>query len=109
MTVWDLLTGLCFGMPIGGALAPAGLAKAGIGGYAFAITIGVVLGVCCAWMMRVAGNAVVAKLQRRPDWLAAAPLRRLFFGGFIFAVVLWIVFVLLLGVWVSSALLRLVS
>ena len=90
-------------MPIGGALASAQYAKVGFGGYTLAITIGLTLGVCCAWTMRTVGNTVDARIRRQ-----TVSLHERYFRALYFAAVVWIVCALFLGLWVSSALLRFV-
>jgi hypothetical protein len=107
VSLWDLLTLICFVMPIGGALASAQSFKAGLGGQALAVAIGTVPGVFCAWTVRVVSKAIVAKLQRRPNWDHAASLQRWFFRGLYFAALVWIVFAGFLSGGVSLAVLRL--
>lgn len=101
MSLWDLLTAVCCGMPIGGALASAKYAKVGFGGYALAITIGLAVGVCCAWTMRAVGDTVAVRIRRQ-----TASLHERYFRALYFAAIAWIAFALFLGGWVSSALLR---
>ena len=103
VSLWDLLTVVCCVMPIGGALASAKYAKVGFGGYTLAITIGVALGLCCAWTMRTVGDTVAARIKRQ-----AVSLHESYFRMLYVAAVVWIAFGLFLGVWVSSVLLRLV-
>jgi hypothetical protein len=43
----------------------ARIAKVGFGGYALAITTGLVLGLCCAWTMRTVGGIVGADIRRQ--------------------------------------------
>ena len=107
-TLWQLLILLCFGATVGGALASAKLAKVGFGGYALAVTIGLPLGVCCAWAMWIMHKIFVTSLRRRPDWEHWASQHEWFSATFYFTKILWIVFALFLGGWVSSAILRLV-
>jgi hypothetical protein len=90
-------------MPIAGALASAKLAKVGFGGYALTITIGLVLGVCCGWTMRTVGKTVAAHIRKHSE-----SLHERYFRALYFAAMLWIVFALFLGQWVSSAVMRLV-
>jgi hypothetical protein len=106
VSLWDLLTLICFVMPIGGALASAQFFKAGLGGQVLAVTIGIVLGVSCALMMRIVTKTITAKLQRRPDWEHSASLQKWFFRGLYFAAMIWIVVAGFLGGWVSLAVLR---
>ena len=107
-SLWNFLTVLCFAMPITGALSEARLAKVGFGGYAFAVTIGAVLGVCCALVMRVAAGEVLANLRRRPSWERSVSMQKWFFSAFYLASVLWMVFALFFGGRVTAALLGLV-
>ena len=103
MTLWDLLIGVCFAMPVGGALASAKLAKAGFTGYVLAITTGLALGACFVWTMWTVGKAVRAYTKRQPVSSQERNYRALYFGA-----MLWIVFGLFLGGWVSSAAMKLV-
>ena len=107
-TLWQLLILICFTMPIAGAVGSAKLAKVGFGGYALAITIGLPLGVCCAWAMWIMHKIFVTNLRRRPDWEHWAAQHEWFYVAFYFTKILWIVLALFLGAWVSSATLRLV-
>ena len=101
VSLWDFLTLVCCVMPIGGALAAAGIAKVGFRGYALAITVGLALGVGCGWTMWTVANRVVARMKR-----GLGPKKERFFSVLYLAAMLWIVFALFLGEWVSSLLLR---
>jgi hypothetical protein len=101
VTLWDLLTAVCLAMPVAGALASAKLAKAGFGGYALATTIGLALGVCCALTMRTLGRTVAANIKRHTE-----STQGWYFSALYAAAMLWIVFALFLGEWVSSVLMR---
>jgi hypothetical protein len=83
-------------MPIGGGLASAKSAKVGFGGYTLAITIGLALGVCCAWTMRIVGDTVAARITRQ-----TVSLHERYFRALYFAAAVWIAFALFLGGWVS--------
>jgi hypothetical protein len=107
VTLWDLLTSICFFIAIDAALSSAKAAKVGYGGYAFAITIGIVVGVCCAWAMRIVAKTTVARLQRRPNWEHSASLQKWFFPALYFSALVWIVFVGILGLRLSLASLHL--
>lgn len=102
-TLWQLLIFICLTIPIGGGLASAKFAKVGPSGYALTIIVALAVGVCCAWTMSTVGKAVVAHIGRQPVLLRERYARALYF-----AAMLWIVFALFLGDWVSSAVLRLV-
>jgi len=69
---------------MGGALASATLAKAGVGGYVLAIAVGLVVGVCCAWTMWIVHKIVVTSLHRRPDWEHSEWFLRAFYFSKIF-------------------------
>ena len=107
MKLWHLLIAICFAMPIGGASGPANAAKAGIGGYVVAVTVGVVVGACCSWAMWRMHKAAVPHLLRRAD--ERQPMSEWYFRSFYFSKVLWIAFALFLGIWLSSLAIRLVS
>lgn len=103
MTLWHLLEAICFVTPISGALAGARLSKAGFGGYALGIGVGLALGFCFAWTMWNAGRAFVARTKNKPDSARESYARLLYFGA-----ILWIAFGLVVGEWASSAAMRLV-
>jgi hypothetical protein len=102
VSLWDLLTVICCAMPIGGALSSAQFAKVGLHGYAFAMAVGLVVGLGCAYMMRMVGKTVVARLAG-----ASVSIRERYFRALYFAAMAWIVFASFLGAWASLALLRL--
>jgi hypothetical protein len=106
VSLWDLLTGICFAASVGGALASAKIAKVGLGGHAVAIATGLALGVLCGWTMRFVSKAIVTKLQGRPNSDHAVSQQRWFFRGLYFAALLWIVFAGFLGGRVSLAILH---
>jgi hypothetical protein len=103
VSLWDLLTALCFAMPIAGALASAKPARVGFNSYVLAITIGVVLGLGCAYIMRTAGKAVASRSKGH-----SVSVRERYFRALYLAAIVWIVLGLFLGSWASSNLLRLV-
>ena len=102
MTLWDLLIAICCVMPLAGSLATAKLSKTGFGGRALAIVIGLALGVCCARTMWAVGNNIAARIRRHSE-----PVQERYFRALYFTAMLWIVFSLFLGEWVSSLVLRL--
>ncbi len=103
VSLWDLLTALCFVMPIAGAVASARLAKAGFRGYVLAIIVGFALRLCCAWTMLIVGKAAAAHIKRHPE-----SVQERHFGALYFGAILWIAFALFIGGWVSSVSTRLV-
>jgi len=103
VSLWDLLIVMCIVMPIGGALAPAKHANLGFGGYALATTLGLVLGVCSAWMIEALAATVAACAERKSE-----SLQERYFRGLYFAAMLWIIFTRFLGERLPSVVLRLV-
>ena len=103
VTLWHLLLAMCLVMPATGAVVSARLANAGFVGYALVITLGLALGVGCAWTMRTAGAVAAARISRQ-----SARWQERYFRALYLAAGLWIVVSLVLGVWVSSMALRLI-
>jgi uncharacterized protein YneF (UPF0154 family) len=87
-------------MAIGGALASASVSKVGFSGYALAIFAGLVVGLGCAYLMRMAGKTVVGRLKD------SVSIREQAVRALYFAAMLWIFFAGFLGFWVSLVLLR---
>ena len=90
VSFWDLMTGVCFAMPIGGALA----AEEGKGAseHAEAIIIGLAVGCLWAWTMRAVGVNFVRSGAR-----SNGQFRALYFGAMV-----WMFAGLFLGSWVTS-------
>jgi hypothetical protein len=109
MTLWDLLTLLCFALPIGPALASAKIVHAGFRGQALAASVGVALGLGCAWTMRRTGEAVASKLKRRPDWQEGSPAFESYFRALYIGAVVWMLLVSGFAAWASLKLLRLAA
>jgi hypothetical protein len=98
MALWDLLTALCFVMPIAGALATVRDVQKGWAGYALAIIVGAVLGTLCAWAMRTASSKLATRSSTGPKIDSPWFFRALYFAAFV-----WIVIALFLGSWVTEA------
>jgi len=109
VSVWDFLTVLCFAMPITGAVAEARIRKVGAGGYALAVTAGLLLGVCCAWTMRAIIRAVLADLKRHPKREHSLSRQSWMLGTIYLAAALWMGIALFLGGRMTALLLHLVS
>jgi hypothetical protein len=103
VALWHLLLLLCVGVCIGGALGSAEIIEMGFGGYTLAISVGLVLGLCCAWTMQVVGAMLSTRIKRQ-----RVQLRERYSRALYFAAMLWMVFAWFLSGWVSFALLRLV-
>lgn len=99
MALWDVLTALCLVMPTAGALETVKDVPKGGLGYVVAITVGVVLGVGCAWAMKAFGRRLA--LRTAPT-LAPWGFRALYAGA-----VVWIIVALFLGSWATEAALHL--
>jgi hypothetical protein len=107
MSIWDLLTTICFFMPVGGALTAAQQVRVGWGGYALAIAFGVLLGVLSAWLMRVVAEKAAARVEGRAVQRESGPQStRTFFRGLYLAALAWIAIVGVVGQWASSLILR---
>jgi len=104
MTLWHLLSGMCFLVPLVAALDTATHAKSGPVGYLLAVGIGLVMGAAFTWIMSTTGRVVGARIKQRPvsqqEW---------YFRALYFAAVLWIVVVGFVAQRVLSATLRLVA
>ena len=103
MSLWNLLTALCLVMPTAGALATVKDLPHGWVGYATAITVGLLLGVGCAWAMRTLGSRVAVSSAPTPDSPNTWRFRALYMGA-----VIWIVVALFLGSWVTETALHLI-
>jgi hypothetical protein len=104
MTLLELLTAVTFAAFFASAVATAKGAKAGIGGYALAIIIGLSLAICSAWVFYKPGgilaNLTRAYSEKRQEWYGCA--------FFLFAL-LWLVVGAILTSLVTSAVMRLVA
>jgi hypothetical protein len=103
MTLWDLLTALCFVMPIAGALATVKDTPKGLLAYPVAVVVGLVVGGLCAWTMRAMGNKVAARSGPGKEDQKPGAFRMLYF-----VTVIWIVVALFLGSWMTKVILRFV-
>ena len=63
MTMWDILFGACFLVPISTAIQAASAAGAGIGGYASSLMIGLLIGIGLAFSMRSLHRKLVEQFQ----------------------------------------------
>ena len=97
VALWDLLIAVCFVMPIMGALASAKFSKTGFTGYVLSIAVGLVLGLILAWIMVAVGRAIATQIKRQPE-----SMRERYFRALYFTAMLWIIFGLFLGGWVSA-------
>lgn len=102
VSLWNLLNALCFVVPISGSIASSCVTKAGFGGYALAIVIGLALGVGCGWTMFKAGRSIAERIKKQRE-----SMQERYFRALYIAAILWIVVALFLGAWVSRMALRL--
>ena len=100
--LWTLLTVTSSATFLLGALSSARDGKVGFGGYAFAITVGLLLGACNAWTMYKVAGAVAGRSKRYSESVQEWCFRALYF-----AAMLWIPFAAFLGDWVTSVAMRL--
>jgi len=108
VTLWDFLTLLCFAMPITGALAQASTDRVGVAGCALAATAGLLLGACCASLMRVTARKAIAGL-RSPNSEDSPSRRKWALRGLYFVAMLWMGVALFLGGQIAALLLHLIS
>ena len=90
-----------FVMPVSGALASPKLLRVGIRGFGFSVFVGLILGFGCAWTMQKVGGLVYAHLKQ-----SAVSVQERYFRLLYFCALLWIVFALFVGGWITSVLLR---
>jgi hypothetical protein len=102
--LWTQLILICFIQPIAAAIASAKHAKAGPGGFAAVIRLGLALGLFGAWAMWAGGEALGARIERQPE-----SLQERYFCALFFAAIVWIIITAELGAWLSSTMLRLVA
>jgi hypothetical protein len=101
--LWTLLTTISSATFIVGAMISAKHARAGLGGYAFAIAIGLLLGACSAWALYAVGDAVADRSKRYSESVQEWCFRALYL-----AAAVWIPFAAFLGNWVTSVAMRFV-
>jgi hypothetical protein len=65
MTLSELLMAIRFSGTITAAVSAARSARSGVGGYALAATLGLTLGLICAWGMRALPLALAARLEQK--------------------------------------------
>jgi mannose/fructose/N-acetylgalactosamine-specific phosphotransferase system component IIC len=99
VSLWDLLTAICFALPIGTALSVAKHSKVGWAGYAVAVMVASALAWLGVWAKRTVSNHVAARAKAHPVSQEESYFRRLYF-----AVILWIVVSSLLSAWLTSVL-----
>jgi hypothetical protein len=101
MTLWDLMTALCFVMPLAGALATLRDVQNGWLGYGLASVIGLVIGGLCVWAMRAVGSYFATRSSAGSETL-----RPWYFRALYVAAAVWIIVALFLGSWVTAAFIR---
>ena len=110
MALWHVLILICVVLPIGTSLSSAGYANVGLGGYALAIAVGLAVGAGCGWTMWTTHKTVVRKLQSLlPSQGSSLATQDWYFRAFYVAKIVWVGFAGILGFWLSSALLPVIS
>jgi hypothetical protein len=107
MRLWQLLIGICFVTPIGGALGPAIVAKVSTGGYILAAVVGIAVGALFTWMMWQMHKVAVEILLSRAN--GPEPLSDWYGLAVYISKILWIAVALLTAVWLTSLGLRLIA
>ena len=101
--LWTLLTLMSSVSYIFSAIMTAKNAQAGVGGYALAIIIGLLLGVCNAWALQRVGAAAHDRSKRHSE-----KLREWWLGALYVASVAWVLVAAFLGAWLTSVAMRLI-
>jgi hypothetical protein len=109
VTLWHLLIGLCFAMPLAGGLAAASHVHAGPAGMLIAALVGLATGAACSWLLRTFGGLVLARTRPGLDGPQPASSSEWIARGVYVLGVLWIAFSLFLGAQISSGLLARLS
>ena len=105
MTLIDLMTVMCFMMPITGAVAEAKLEHVHARGYVMASLIGILVGIAFAWGLRASASALAKRLDKE-GWRATQVVGT---AAYLFGCVTWMVLGALLGGWIVKPLGRLLS
>ena len=105
VTLWDLLTLICFVFPGAGASGVAKASHAGFVGYALVMSVGLVIGILCAACMRVAlvrigGYVAQGNLSARTELRYSIVM--------LIAAFIWMVFSLVTGSWLATQILTLI-
>lgn len=87
MTLWDLLVGFSFVMPLSGALAAAHIDRASWLGCGAGIVLGLVLGAAFAWGAISATRFVRIRVAGRTDAAAERLYGLLYFGAAMWVIV----------------------
>jgi hypothetical protein len=102
MTLWNLLIGIVFFISIIGASDSARQAGAGFGAHTIAISVGTVVGACCASAMWYTGKAV----SKSATNARSSAVQAWFIRGLYFSSLLWLSLSALLGRRLASELLH---
>lgn len=102
MTLWNLLVGIVFFIPVIGALDSSKQAGTAVGGYALAIAAGLVVGAGCAMAMWRLGKVTWTLLSK----LESESRQRWYFRALYCSTILWIFFAAILGKSVTFELLK---
>lgn len=81
MSLWHLLHAVCVAIAVGSSMVPARIANAGVAGYLLAVTIGLAVGVSCAWTMWTVGNVIGNRIRALPDAVHEKYFRLLYLGA----------------------------
>jgi hypothetical protein len=67
MTLWDELSAICLVTPVAVGAAVAHTVRARVGGHAFGIALGLVIGGGAVWGMQRAANATMSRIADFPE------------------------------------------
>lgn len=105
MTLIDLMTVMCFVMPITEAVAEAKLEHVHAGGYVVASLIGILIGIAFAWGLRASASVLAKRLDKK-GWRVTQVVGT---AAYLFGCVTWMVLGDLLGGWIVKPLGRIFS
>jgi len=103
MTIWDILLGICFVLPIGMAIRSAHAAHAGVIGYLLALVIAFIIGLSFAISMYSLREVVMERYKT-----AQRVVLNLILAAALIAQIIWIIVATISGLATTSSILRLV-
>jgi hypothetical protein len=101
--LWDMLTLICFLMPVAGAVSAAKQAHVGYVGHVTAVLAGIVVAFAFCWSMRRAGESVGRRYAAGTTLDKEWPFRALYLSA-----LCWAFLALFCGGWAASSLLKIV-
>jgi hypothetical protein len=103
VALWHLLLLICIATPVWASLAAARRSNVGVAGYTLALIVGLALGAFFGWTMWathwIVGNKIDRAAPAKQEW---------YFRALYFSKLLWMVLAAFVGLWLTTALLRVV-